>query len=60
MARIPQSQVFMLILLSDRKMLEKSFAIRNSRRSANDDRCLRAVTLMSQWKKARRVFARSD
>jgi len=60
MARSPQSQVFMLIVLSDRKMLEKVFAIKNSRRSANYDRYLRAVTSMSQWKKARRLFARSE
>jgi hypothetical protein len=50
----------MLIVLSDRKMLEKVFAIKNSRRSANYDRYLRAVTSMSQWKKARRLFARSE
>jgi hypothetical protein len=60
MSRIPQAQVFMLIVLSERKTLEKLFVIRNSRRSANDDRFVCAITLMSQWKRARRIFARSE
>ncbi len=60
MSRIPQSQVFMLIVLSDRRRLEKLFSIKNSRRSANDERFLRSVTLISQWQKARRLLTRRN
>jgi hypothetical protein len=47
----------MLIVLCDRTSLEQLFAIRDSRHSANDERFVRYVTLISRWKRAKRLFA---
>jgi hypothetical protein len=48
----------MLIVLRGHAALEKRLGIEASRRSANDDR--RPVTLISQWKRARRRYGRGE
>jgi hypothetical protein len=53
MPGVPESYHVILIVLKGYIALEQRWGIAAGRRSANDD-LLRSITLMSQWKQARR------